>query len=404
MATTFFLINCQKAPSRGIKAQGGAGSVTTPDGKAAAAEVLVDCSATFLSVYTEADKLVKELATKAEMDLSKLTNTEKDEISSKEKVARAKINDAVAEITKIKADATGCRAPNVAKPYTIEDIKKSLHIVNLKLESKDVKTEGQAEANEAKAAANEKRKEAKAKNDLESLDQDMVFKISNELADALKKNNVGAVYFKSKQIITSISTETYKKDKENVKLTICELAEGTDDIEKGEDGKITYIDMGETKDMQSKRYKLSVIMTVKSVNVKFDCSIADSEKATYGKAFRNVFEKHLLTKANIENEAKKAETKKVTLASAKEELALRQQAIQASATGISNKEAELAAKDAELAKATEAKDEAQIKTLTAEQTALKAAIEALKKEHTRLEKLETDAKAKLEKAEKESVN
>lgn len=403
MATTFFLINCQKAPNRGVKAQGGPGSVTTPDGKAAAAEVIVDCSPTFLSVYAEADKLVKELAAKSSTDLANATESEKEEISSKEKVARAKLNDAVAEITKIKADATACKAPNVANPYTIANIKASLDKVNLELKQKNVSTEGQAEALDRQAEAREKAKLVQAQKDLGSLAEKMEFQISDALAEQLKKDNVGVIYFKNGQIITSPSTETQKKDEENKKLTTCKLAEGTADIEKGEKGVITYIDMGQTQDAQSKRYKLSVIMSVKSDNVKIDCLVNEDQRTKFGAEFRNVFQKNLMTKANIENEAKKAGAKKVTLASAKEELALRQQAIQASAAGIMNKETELAAKEAELAKATADRDEANVKTLSSEVDALKAKVKDLKSEHTKLEKLEADAKAKVDKAEKESA-
>lgn len=411
MATTFFLINCQKAPNRGVKAQGGNGSITTPDGKTVTEEVFVECSPAFVTAYTEADKLVKEFATKAAALKSDSLNSEKDEVIAQEKVVRSKVNDAVAEITKIKADATACKLkdPKTQKEsiYTIANIKGSLDKVNLDLAKKEVKTEGLSEAEDRKAAANEKRKQDLVKKSLEGLSQNMEFNISEKLAEVMKKSNVGGVvYFKAGNIIERPSTETLEKDRKDTSLTICEIGEGSGDVEKADKAKVTSIDMETAKDTKTNRYKLSVVLDVKSVLVNLDCLVSnsDAEKKLSGKAFRNVFGKNLLTDANIEAEKKKADAKKVTLDQAKTEVTKRDESVSAQEKAIVNKTTALTEKEAQLAEANAAatKDEAKIKSLTEEVAQLKSSIEDLKKDLENLKKLATQAKEALAKAEKET--
>ncbi len=415
MATTFFLINCQKAPNRGVRAQNpGSGSVST-DGKTdtqTQTEVVVACSPAFVTAYTEADKLVKELATKANALKSDSTNSEKEEVISQEKVVRSKVNAAVDEIKNIQADATACKVKDSKTQkesvYTIASIKGTLDRINLDLKKKDVQTEGLAESEERVAAAAEKRKQALAKKSLEGLSQNMEFNVSEKLAEALKKSNVGgAVYFKAGNIIDRSSIESLEKDRKDTSLTMCEIGEGSGDVEKAAKGKVASIEMATAKDVKTNRYKLAVVLDVQSVLVNLDCLVSnsDAEKKLSGKAFRNVFGENLLTDANIEANKKKADAKKVTVDQAKAELAKRDEAVAAQEKAITNKETALTEKEAQLAEASAAtaKDEAKIKTLTEEVAQIKTSIEGLKKDLEKLKKSAAEAKAAAEKAEKETA-
>jgi hypothetical protein len=411
MATTFFLINCQKAPSRGIKAQNpGGGSITTPDGKTAAQDVVVACSPAFLSAYKASTEATNNLAKKAKELTNEATNSEKEALIAEEKVVRSKIEDTVAEITKVQSNATACKFTNDTtkkdETVTIASIKGTLDRINLDLKAKNVETEGLAETQERLAQAAERRKQAQAKNSVEGLAQNMQFNVSDKLAEQLKKANVGgAIYFKAGNIIDKPSQETLEKDRKDTSLSMCELGEGSGDVEKGEKAKVTSIDMASSKDVQSKRYKLLVTMEVKSVLINFDCLISDAEavKKESGKAFRNVFGKNLMTDANLEAEKKKADAKKVTVDQAKAELAKREEAVTAQDTAITNKEGVLSEKEVQLMEATTAKDDAKVKALTEEVAQLKASIESLKKDLEKLKKLSAEAKSALEKAEKESA-
>lgn len=404
LATTFFLINCQKAPSRGVKAQGGNGSVTTPDAKVEAQNLVV-CSPTFLTAYDEARKAVELLSTKATALKTDSTNIEKDEVISLEKTVRSKVDGAVAEITKINSDATGCnyKDPKTQNEtiYTIADIKKSLDVINLDLAKKEVKTEGLPEAEERKAAANQKRL-------LEGLAERMEFNLSEKLSEVLKKANAsGVVYFKAGNIIERPSQETLEKDRKDKSLTMCEIGEGSGDVEKGQKAKVATIEMASVPDAQSKRYKLLVVMESNSVMVNFDCLVSDSDaqKKVVGKAFRNVFGKNLMTDANLESEKKKTEAKKLTVDQAKAELAKREEAVTAQDKAITNKEGALAEKEVQLMELSSAatKDDAKIKAATEEIAQLKTAIDSLKKDLEKLKKSAAEAKEALAKAEKEAT-
>lgn len=408
MATTFFLINCQKAPSRGVKAQNGGGGSVTTDGKGQNQEVVVACSPSFMTAYTQSSEATKNLAAKAAALTAESSNSEKEALIAEEKVVRSKINDAVAEITKVQADATACKfideETKKESVYTIASIKGTLDRINLDLKAKNVETEGLAETQDRLAKAAEKRKQDLVKKSLEGLTEKMEFNISEKLAETLKKSNArGVVYFKAGNIIERPSSESLEKDRKDTSLTMCEIGEGSGDVEKGEKGKVTTIEMSPTKDMQSKRYKLLVILDVKSVLVNFECLVADSDQKVPGKAFRNVFAKHLMTDANLEAEKKKTETKKVTVEQAKAELTKRDEAVTAQDKAITNKEGALAEKEVQLMEASTAKDEAKVKTLTEEVAQLKSDIEALKKNLETLKKLAADAKEALAKAEKETA-
>lgn len=407
MATTFFLINCQKAPSRGVKAQQGGGSVNADSAaEKAKQEILVACSDDFLPKYLKAKAEVDKLAAKAEKNLADLTEAEKEEIRSEEKSARALIDDAVAEITSINAEATGCTKAGEATPYLIVNIKGLLAKVNLKLAEKNVETEGLKEAQSLKA---ERKKELVEKN-AKSLAEDMEFYISDELAEELSKNKVGAVYFQSTQIVKNYSTETYNAVKKDKKMSMCELGHGTlaETVEKGQKGKVTLVELGTSKDIAN-RHTLKVIMVVPSKTeqsnfVEFDCLIANDRRAQFGVEFRNVFGiKHLATEENRVNETKKAEANKVTLEEAKNNLKQRDADLVAKTTALERAKAELAAKEVEMQKAADAKEADKLKTLEEEKAKLVEHVAEVEKQQKRAQELKTEAEEALKKAEAEAV-
>lgn len=389
MATTFLLINCQKAPSRGVKAK--TGTVEGVDSKTAAdkAEVLVQCSDSFVSAYTEAHDLLKKLESEK---IEGLSEAEQATLNQKLEDAKVKVEAAVTEITKVKSDATGCTVPGkdgkAATKYSILNIRVSL----AKLISK-AKTGGVQLSEDLVATATNVQNQIKQLNermkvqkDIGSLVQGMKFVISDDLAKTFNEQNVGAVYYKAGDIIKSFSDESKAKDLADKTLSMCELVSGTGDIEKGEQANVLTIDAPSIKDATSGRYKLNVVLTVKSVNVNLNCVLAEAKRESFGAEFRNVFGEHLLTEANIAANKKK---KEVSIQKLKETAAKKEQGLKDATTAVAKKQTELSEKKA---KFTEAADDATLKeSLTAE-------IEALEKKITELEKAQKTAETQKQEA------
>lgn len=380
MATTFFLINCQKAPSRGVRAKPGAAGAATSTSdsgqKAGTTDLVVKCSQDFYNKYTEARDAVNKLAN---ADTTDLTDTEKEELKALEKEAREKTNTAIAAITAIDASATACKSEDGKNIYKKAEILGALDKVNLSLSEKGIETTGAEEARKRKDKAR--------------LSEGMEFEISDQLAEVLKEENVGAVYFKAGEIITKPSDETKKSDLENKKLSLCELGSGTGDFEKGEKAEVKSIDAAmQTKDLATDRYKLTVILAADSAFINFECVIADGKKDVYGEEFRQVFgEENLLTQKQVEAAKKQKEIKlenaKAIVEKKKEAVEKATKAVEVAQTAVTEKETEISEMTGDKTAATEEKDK------------LVKELDQLKEDLESAETAQTDAEAALKKLE-----
>lgn len=393
MATTFFLINCQKAPSRGVKAKTADGAAADAAAKVAAQNA-VECSQDFLTKYKELNNSLNEL--KKDVAAESIDEAKKQELSEKIKTLQTKTNEVVAEIKKVKSGATACvvvdKDKRVQATYPIANIEGLFNDIVVKLNEKEIKVEGVTEVVIAK------KEKAASEKDAKSLSTGQVFNLSKELAEVLTQANINVVYFKAGQIVKNGSAESLAKDKANNKLTLCEIGSGTENEEKAE--KVTVTDVSAvSKDVKTERLMFSVAMVANSATIKLNCLLADGKRASLGQEFRNVFAENLLTQKNIEAQKKKADEKaKTAVAKAKHEVEAKEQGVQSTTKGIENAEAAVAEKEKEIAAAATAKEDALVKKLTDAKEELVKKVETLKKDLETVKKQKTDAEAALKKA------
>ncbi len=384
MASTFFLINCQKAPSRGIKAQAGGSADVVVDNKLAG-KVMVECTPDFVDKYKVSADLVTKL-TAATQKLDGLDETQKSTLSASAKTAGDSVTAALDAITKIQLDADGCtvtdKTTSKKTPYLKAEIKAQYDKIVLAMHEKaniDVDTYYQSAVDtkkafdEAKAA---KVATAAADVEIKGLKQNMKFIVSDALAAVLKDDNVaGVVYFKQGKIMDKPTTEEQTKDRADLTLSSCEIGSGSGNAEKGEEAVVTSFVNPVTKDATKKRYTLSVVLTIKSVMIKIDCLIADNMSKSVGSAFRLVFGHNLKTQAQIDSEKKKADIAQGILdgkRAAKLELS------NTADENVKTAQAAVDAIDKEIAAAVEAKDDTKSTTLNEKRVELVATLEKAK--------------------------
>lgn len=326
MATTFFLINCQKAPSRGVKATGNGAT-------AVAQNVSTECSDDFAAKFKTANDAVNDLK---QSNVANLTDDQKVEIVTKEKATREKIDTAFAALP---ANATACKT-KAGAVYDKRSLVGEVDKVNRDLENKGIKTEGLADTK----ARDQQREKTKAERETFGFEQGMAFTVSEDLAAALNSANVGAVYFKEGGEIIA-SAENLKADKENRKLSLCELASGTGDVEKGATLKAVTFSLV-NKDVKVGRIKASVIMMAGSVPVNLECLIADDFATKPHQAIRKVFSTKLENKKPEEKKPENAEQAKAILAK-------KQIGVDTATKGVENAKKDLAAIDEQLSAATD---------------------------------------------------
>lgn len=405
MATTFFLINCQKAPSRGIKGSTAApGATTDASGKATTAEVLVECSPDFITKYDLAKKEVDPLKTQKLTDLSE---AEKTDLIALVKKASEKTKEAIAELTKIDAKATGCvdtdaKTKAKSSPYLKANIEGALNVIVLKMKDQGIVIEGVTdEAEAAKEAAKRQRELTKNL----SLSTDMVFVVSDQFAEVLKGENVGGViYFKNGARVVNPSTESLEKDQGDLKSSMCQLDSGTNDYTKGEDLKVTNITKpGTIKAGTSKRYELLVTLVGGKSTVGIKCFIADGKQNESEKEFRTAFGKHIApkeAKKEEKKEDKKEEAKKdTTVDEAKADLTKKTEALTAATQAAATAKQEYDAKLKEIDAAKEKQDKELATKLTEAAGPIKAKAEKAEADLKDAQKAKTDAEAALKKAE-----
>jgi colicin import membrane protein len=405
MATTFFLINCQKAPNRGVKATGGAGVTTTSDTADAAEKAAIDrekfvvCPPEFVTKINDAKKLKSDLEAMNLKDV-KTDSALNADVKQKVQAASDKLKEALSELTKASADATACYTTDEKTKkrtnFIVTNLKSSFGklVTQIKDQGANVPDEIIQDAKQAKTDADNKAKQRALDKEEKGLYVDQLLNVSDKLAEALKTDNVAAIYFKSGDIITRASDASLKADRANINLSMCELTSLVADVEKGAKAKVTKMEVSSTKDKTSGRYQFGLYLATNSSVIKFDCLIADNMKGRPQEAVRGVFKDHLKSDTQIKSD--QDQTQKSA------DAATTDAAKQAEATRNAQKakeatQAEIAANQAELDKAKTADDAAKVKELSDKDAALKAKAAAAEKEKAdadAAQKAKDDAAAK----------
>jgi hypothetical protein len=313
LASSFFIINCQKAPSRGVKAGvNNAAAREKLEGK-----VVAECTPSFLKSHEDAriskDKI--ETNVKAAKDKTKtLTEAEKAEIAKIRLDIKEKYDLAKAEMDKMKVgdkQAEGCKKNNDF--FVFDDIKTKLE--NLITDAGDV---AEVANDDIQVQVLKDKKDREVKTDAKSLSVNLELIISKELAAVIKSDNKGGVvYFKNGSIVKESSD--YEKDKKSKSTTLCEIRNLTSDEALVEGDKLKILAMTAGKS-ESERKMYAVAMGHGPQVVSMACFIADGKEKLSAIEFRNAFGAHLLTRYQIDENSKKVLTK-ADLDKASEDLA-----------------------------------------------------------------------------------
>lgn len=212
IATSFLLINCQKAPEkRGVKAAPGSGTGGTaaPALEKAKPEVIVECSADFKTINkdwndkrTDIEKLLKNKDTLSDAD-KELLKVKSDELSDL-------TNKVIAELELLKADRCTVDKAKSRSKTTFRSEANSLGV----------------KVKEASGLENELSKKAAADGseiaiEKKALSKDLVLYATKALADALIEDNKGGkAYIVNREIIIKDDFDEAKKVKDK---TICSI-------------------------------------------------------------------------------------------------------------------------------------------------------------------------------------
>ncbi len=374
MATTFFLINCQKAPSRGVKAKAGAGETATAnklEGK-----VSVACTDTYLKAIDEAriakDKIVP-LVKSANVDKKDLSESEKSEMAKNRLDLIEKNNAVKAEIEKMSKGADG----KVAEGCTT---KSEQHLFSEKIEQMDslvidagklVGADDEAQRTAVNAKAN-RQQVAKTTNQFTDGSE---FLVSAQMAALMeRKNMAGVIYFKNGIIIKE--NASFEKDKDDKTKTICSLSEIS-----SEDKKIEALDQVKVLGLSavkkvSVRSEVSFKLAKSDLFLTFKCLIADSKVARFASEIKNTFGDHLMTSSQRDTELKKSEA----VARASEVRQAKAESVTAATDKVAAALASINTIDKEIADATTAKDDEKVKTLSEKRVELKKALDSAQEE------------------------
>ncbi len=304
LASTFFLINCQKAPSRGVKADSAAGTSAQTLEQKIVGKVSVACSDTFIKSI-EDSRLVRtkiEANVKAAMEKTKdLSDVEKAEIKTVREDLILK-NDVVrSEMDKMKKGEVAAEAcTKGADAYIFETMKTQM--LSLQIDAATV-----AGADDARYKSDVlAKKDLESKKDSTTITEKMKLTVSAELAEALKtENKDGEVYF-SEGSITKNSGNDLETLKKNKAKTVCELTSITIDTVALTEGDILTVmsSTSKKKDLRS-ALELTLMNSDKAVYI-FNCLIAEDKAAA--KEFRKAFGKHLKSKTEIEKDTTDGKT------------------------------------------------------------------------------------------------
>ena len=372
LASTFFLINCQKAPSRGVKAGTGAGAAQTQQEKLSGKSV-VDCTDIFIKALDEArvakDKILANVKA-AKAETKKLTETEKAEIKTVREDIIAKNKIVRSEMDKMKkGDVVADACTKDKDAHIFEEIKNGMD--NLVIEAGNVIDIDDEATKNAKSSKTEREKKKEAT----SLVEKTKLIVSSDLAAALKNDNKGGVYyFKDGEIVkaTGSELETLKKDKTK---TVCELESVTpEDLSISADDKLTFLNT-ETKKMDSRNLLTVKLMKSESQLYMINCLIAEGKVAET--EFRLAFKDHLQTQAQID---KKVDSAKTTLEKAQADLDKKVKANDLAIKAAKEAKEAYDAKLVDIDAAREKKDEKLVDSLVAKAGPFKIKMEKTEKE------------------------
>ncbi len=293
LASTFLLVNCQKAPNRPVKAPAaGVGPAGKTDGK------IVECSPAFLKAFGP----TYELAGKLDAQIKEITKKdEKEKLDAQAKESLRKEANSLAALTKLSVDelaklnAAGCEATDAKTktkkgPYTI----KMLNDVSERTGTIIKELTGGLENDGAKAA------EA-SKQEKENTVEKNGFKITKEFGEMFDASNREFSYFMNGKIEKKNIDEA-KKDKNS---TVCYITESNGKLE--EDSVIKFLPAGSLSLVSnSNRQTLSKKFNGKAEGdetfglYEIECLIADGKRseAEFKKALGNLISENTAAAAS----------------------------------------------------------------------------------------------------------
>jgi hypothetical protein len=361
VASTFILVNCQKAPNRGVKAQVGAG--TSAD--KLAGKKVAECTPSFLSVLKEARDLKEKIAANVKasiVDNKKLTDEQIDEIKKVRLEILAADKKVTAEMEKMKvgdAAAEACKTDKESNLFS--DIKSQMAKIILDSGKVGGVQDVDQERLEKEKTEKEKKEEAN------KLQENAKFVMSAKLAEEYKiENNGGVIYFKGGEIIKE--SASYEVDKADKTKTICILEGVSKELKKLDGGEIlTVLNFG-TPTKVGERYELVVPVTIADSANTFKCQIADKKEKDFRGQFRGALGKHLQTQKQIDD-AELAGKSGVEKAQA--DLDKKEKNVATAFSEWQKLNVEVETKDKEAKEASENKDNSRAISLTNKKDALK---------------------------------
>ncbi len=278
MASTFLLANCQKAPSRGVKA----GSPGVADQKTGALAKSVACTDDYKKAYTN----TRNQQIKIEKQLKDITGESTEEQKANLVTDLEELNRLVkiSEPAAIKLNAEACTTTVKGKTETI-DFKKIVSYTNF-LGTAVAKVTGTDNelSKRAEAALLEKGKE--------SLAEGMDLVVGKDLADALDKDLIKSSYFIG-GIRKTTGIEEAKKD---ASKTVCFIVETAGKVDEG--STLTVLTLAAEVDATTKRKASTFGVTTSAGANLLKCLLAEGKDAAV--MVRNAFGANLLSKKQID--------------------------------------------------------------------------------------------------------
>ena len=298
LSSTFLLVNCDKKPNRLSK--------SSTDGKTQKekaddrAKVWVDCSNEFIKKYRISKDLVQKLSAQKTDDLNP---SQTEELKKRAQDAGEKTDETIAEITKIKTDADGCKAKDpktkqATTRYLIGGIRNEVDQVLINLMEKAKITVPQTE--KAKINIEKNAKKSEANQTRNSLDAGIDLIISNDFAEAsLPANKEANAVFIGGSIL-KVPDDIIKHRTDKTK-TICKIEKiaPDDSVLKGSQ-KVKVITtewLPKDENSEDTRRTYSVTFGQGGNFATIYCLIAETKEKNVNTEIRSAFGTHLQSEA-----------------------------------------------------------------------------------------------------------
>lgn len=298
LATSFMLINCQKAPSRGVKAKAGTDSSQTDAANKTTAETpkkTVECSPgakdAIAEAQTKLDELKKLYADKNKTDI---TSADSDDLVNKADNLKTKTDTAVKSIEDLKADACYNLDANKKQlpAVAIETIKYNSNDIIAKVQTLTKKSTPQTEAAvQEKTVADATRVKTLFKN------QEVLY-VREALANVLDSEHTdGEVYFIDGELYEGKTDYEAALDKKS--QTVC-MIEAADSEKPAKNTKLVIQTPTETAATKLKSATLKVSLRSDSYFYRIFCQIAEGKESQKELEFLTALgKKHLMTKTQF---------------------------------------------------------------------------------------------------------